>query len=207
MSDPEYLTPLGMDAVAELMNMAMGQAAAALNELVHEEVTLSVPSVRFLPVSEFETDIASSVDDQISVVDQHIEGPFSGDVLLIFPEAKSLELVRSLLGDEISLEELTELEQDALIEIGNILIGALVATLADVLNCRFESELPQYAKRDSDAILLNGCDRSADIVMSVTIAFRLAHSEIDGYLSVVMSAGSMARFRTLIDGFVESVSS
>ena len=30
MSDPEYLTPLGMDAVAELMNMAMGQAAAAL---------------------------------------------------------------------------------------------------------------------------------------------------------------------------------
>lgn len=207
MSDTAYLDPLGMDAVAELMNMAMGHAAASLNELVHEEVTLSVPSVRFVPVSEFSADIANTVDDQISVVDQHIEGPFSGDVLLIFPEAKSLELVRSLLGDEISLEELTELEQDALVEIGNILIGALVGTLADVLNCRFESELPQYAKRNANTILLNGNNKSAEIVMSVTIAFRLSRSEIDGHLSVVMSAGSMARFRTLIEKFVEGISS
>jgi chemotaxis protein CheC len=207
MTDVSQMDELAMDAIAELMNMAMGQAASALNEIVHEEVTLSVPSVRFVSGIEFSADIARTVDEPVSVVDQHIEGPFAGDVLLIFPEAKSLELVRSLLGDEITLEELTELEQDALIEIGNILIGALVSTFADVMGCRFESALPQYAKRNADAILRNGQGASSNIVLSVTIAFRLPSSEIDGYLSVVMSAGSMARFRDMIDDFVESISS
>ena len=63
---------------------------------------------------------------------QSFEGPFSGRALLIFPEAQSLELVRSIVGAEHSLEDVIDLEQEALAETGNIILNACLATIANV---------------------------------------------------------------------------
>ena len=42
------LTELQRDTITELLNIGMGRAAAALNDMVGEEVALSVPSVEVL---------------------------------------------------------------------------------------------------------------------------------------------------------------
>lgn len=144
MKNTDLLSEFEIDAVTELMNMAMGQAAASLNELVHEEVQLSVPSVDFMSPAEFRDTIGKATLDRVSLIDQHVSGPFDGNMLLMFPEENSLELVRTMLGEEVGIEELTELEQDAFIEIGNIIIGAAMATLADALGVEFTSALPTY---------------------------------------------------------------
>ena len=60
-----------------------------------------------------------------------VRGPFSGRALLIFPEAQSLELVRSIVGAEHSLEDVIDLEQEALAETGNIILNACLATIAN----------------------------------------------------------------------------
>ena len=44
------------------------------------------------------------------------QGDIEGRALLIFPEAKSMELVRAVVGGYLPLEELMELEQEALAE-------------------------------------------------------------------------------------------
>jgi hypothetical protein len=70
---------------------------------------------------------------KLVAVQQSFEGPFSGRALLIFPEAQSLELVRSIVGEEHSLEDVIDLEQEALAETGNIILNACLATIANVL--------------------------------------------------------------------------
>jgi len=47
---------------------------------------------------------------------QDFTGAFSGRALLIFPEASSLELVRVVVGRQLSLEDIVNLEDEALAE-------------------------------------------------------------------------------------------
>lgn len=209
MKNTDLLSEFEIDAVTELMNMAMGQAAASLNELVHEEVQLSVPSVDFMSPAEFRDTIGKATLDRVSLIDQHVSGPFDGNMLLMFPEENSLELVRTMLGEEVGIEELTELEQDAFIEIGNIIIGAAMATLADALGIEFTSALPTYARQRPEELLRGGAGPMVpddSTVLFIHIEFGLPHREITGYLSFVMNAGSAEKFKTVIESFIGLVS-
>lgn len=49
MSEAFLLTPLEQDALTELFNIGVGYAASAMNELLNEELRLSVPSIEVLP--------------------------------------------------------------------------------------------------------------------------------------------------------------
>ena len=195
MKNTDLLSEFEIDAVTELMNMAMGQAAASLNELVHEEVQLSVPSVDFMSPAEFRDTIGKATLDRVSLIDQHVSGPFDGNMLLMFPEENSLELVRTML--------------DAFIEIGNIIIGAAMATLADALGVEFTSALPTYARQRPEELLRGGAGPMVpddSTVLFIHIEFGLPHREITGYLSFVMNAGSAEKFKTVIESFIGLVS-
>jgi hypothetical protein len=63
-------------------------------------------------------------------VRQDFSGVFSGRALLIFPEASSLELVRVVVGRQLALEDIVDLEDEALAETGNIILNSWVATIA-----------------------------------------------------------------------------
>ena len=62
-----------------------------------------------------------------------VPGGFFGAALLIFPEKNSLELVRAVAGDHLSFEDILELEQEALAEIGNVILNGCMATIANLL--------------------------------------------------------------------------
>jgi chemotaxis protein CheC len=47
---------------------------------------------------------------------------------LIFLEASSLELMRAILGRQIALSEILDLEDEALAETGNIILNSWVGT-------------------------------------------------------------------------------
>ena len=53
---------------------------------------------------------------------QDFSGAFSGRALLIFPETNSLELVRAAVGRHLPLEDIVDVEDEALAEIGNITV-------------------------------------------------------------------------------------
>lgn len=202
MNAPFSLTELESDALSELMNMAMGQAAASLNQIVDEEVQLSVPTIELMSRTQFARRMASVIDGEAATISQGIQGLFAGEALLIFPEDQSLELVRKFLGSDISLEELTELEQDAFVEIGNIILGTSVATLANTLGYEVTTTLPQYSKQNMADHSVCSPDGPDDMVLFVNIEFKLPHDEISGYLSFVMSAASAHDLKRHIQKYI-----
>jgi len=54
--------------------------------------------------------------------------------MLLFSERDSLSLVKAILTEQIPLEMLSELEEEALTEVGNVVLSACLATFADLLN-------------------------------------------------------------------------
>src|SRR6202034_180052 len=107
-------------------------------------------------------------------VQQSFEGPFSGRALLIFPAAESLELVRSIVGDEHSLEDVIDLEQEALAETGNIILNACLATIANVLHRTMRMSLPSVLRGDGATLFdIRKSDPNADLVLFLYIDFTI----------------------------------
>ncbi len=141
------LDEIDRDAVTEMVNIAIGRAAASLSQLVEDELRLSVPFIDLLTPEqagerlERETKGADTV-----AVRQHFDGHMTGDILLIFPERRSLDLVRSMLHGQVPLDQLTELEREALLEVGNIVLNACLGSLSNQLGLPLESSLPIYVR-------------------------------------------------------------
>ena len=82
-------------------------------------------------------------------VRQDFSGVFSGRALLIFPEASSLELVRVVVGRQLALEDIVDLEDEALAETGNIILNSWVATIANLLKKNLKMSLPVIRRDQS----------------------------------------------------------
>src|SRR5688572_20872137 len=99
--------------------------------MVREEVTLTVPKVALLSRTDAIRTLSERESRDLVAVHQTFEGSIVGRALLIFPEENSLELVRSLVGAELSNEDIIELEQEALAETGNVILNSCLATIAN----------------------------------------------------------------------------
>ena len=133
------LSELQKDALGELLNIGMGRASASLSEMVGEEVELSVPKVDTLSRDEAIIRINSLVGNKVTAIKESFKGAFWGDALLLFPENHSLELVRALIKDDtLPAEMISEMEQEALTEVGNIILNACLGSLANIFQENLE---------------------------------------------------------------------
>jgi chemotaxis protein CheC len=131
-------------------------------------------------------------------------GAFSGRALLIFPEANSLELVRTIVGRELPLEDIVDLEDEALAETGNIILNSWVATIANLLKRGLKMSLPVVVRGDSRRIL-ESIETEQRLILFLHIRFEISKKEIGGYVALLMEIPSIDELRSLIADFVASV--
>jgi chemotaxis protein CheC len=122
---PRY-TELQLDALRELANIASGNAATALSQMLGREVGLSVPRVLALPVADA-IEACGSPDESITSVVIPLEGDIEGLVLLLI-SCEGASALCQLLGVEAG----SEIGDSALREIGNILGTSCLNALASM---------------------------------------------------------------------------
>ena len=198
------LTDLERDALGELSNVAMARAATSLGQMVQVEVQLSVPSVDILTPEAAIAIVSKPGNPNLVAVRQDFSGTFSGRALLIFPEANSLELVRVVVGRQLPLEDIVDLEDEALAETGNIILNSWVAVLANLLKQTLKMSLPVVIRRDQHHIFDSAGPREP-LILFLHIKFDISKREIHGYVALMMDIPSMEELRSLIDEFVNSV--
>ncbi|NQZ81298.1 MAG: chemotaxis protein CheC [Colwellia sp.] len=188
------LSELQKDALGELLNIGMGRASASLSEMVGEEVELSVPKVDTLSQEEAIERIKGLVGDNITAVKESFKGAFWGDALLLFPEEHSLELVRALIKDDtLPLDMLSEMEQEALTEVGNIILNACLGSLANIFQENLEFALPQYSQGSCEDVIKSNTssETSSEGVLLLQMNFALQKTKVSGYLTLIMDVASM----------------
>lgn len=198
------LTDIERDALGEVSNIAMARAANSLRQLVEHEVLLSVPAIEILS-QEAATQIVAKPDNpNLVAVRQDFSGAFSGRALLIFPEANSLELVRAVVGRQLSLEDIVDLEDEALAETGNIILNSWVATIANLLKRGLKMSLPVVVRGDSRR-MFESVETQKNLILFLHIKFEISKREIRGYVALLMDIPSIDELRLLIADFVTSV--
>jgi chemotaxis protein CheC len=205
-NDVVELTDIEHDAIAEIANMGVSRAASSLRRMVGEHVVLSVPAVRVVS-----RQTASALAERRNVsklvaVQQTFAGPFSGKALLIFPEAQSLELVRSILGEEHSLDDIIDLEHEALAETGNVILNACLATIANVLRRTMHVSLPSIVRGDGSALFEADAESVAgDLVLFLYIDFALEARNIQGFIALVMDLPSIMALKAIVHDFIDDI--
>jgi chemotaxis protein CheC len=203
-SEPVVLTELELDALTELVNLGVSNAATSLREMVREEVLLSVPKVTIVSREEAITNLDQRESRRLIAVHQDFEGDLRGRALLIFPEAKSMELVRAVVGSELSLDELVELEQEALAETGNVLLNGCLGTIANHLERSLKISLPEVVHGDGPEFFnLHPNTSVSDSVLFIYINFAVRQRDISGYIAMLLDLPSLATLKELLGIFIE----
>jgi chemotaxis protein CheC len=198
------LTELERDALGEIANIAMGRAANSIRTMVGHQVLLSVPAVEIVP-KEAAAQIVGTPDNRILVaVRKDFTGAFSGRALLIFPESSSLELMRAVVGRSLSLEDVVGFKDEALAEIGNVILNNWVATIANLLKRSLPTSLPVVIRGDGKRVF-EVEDSTTTFVLFLRIKFEINQFQMEGYVALLMEIPSILELRSLVAEFVISI--
>lgn len=187
------LTDLESDLLCELFNIGVGRAAKSLSLMTNQEVKLSVPTIDFMTTAQMAKKFA--VAQKICGVGQAISGTFDAQSLLLFPESNSLEVVRAMLGDNLPDEMLGEMQQEAMSEIGNIVLSACIGSISNAMDGKVIVELPNFYFEDSEKLLDMVAESADDVVFFMTIDMTLTKSQVVGYLAFILGPMSMTSLR------------
>ncbi len=177
-----------LDTLQEIMNMAFGTAAAELAEVVDVFIRLRTPEIKIIPINELPAFLARDIPNfqKTSVVEQQYRGQGDGMALLLFPPGAEKLLISffqpedsEILASDIRLE----LEQEVLLEIGNVLIGATVGRLFELLDRRINYMPPRttggYAFED---LLRRGAFTKDDFAITLRAEFSFEDRQVEGQL-------------------------
>lgn len=198
---------LALDALTEIFNIGVGSAADLLSQMVRgEKVSLSVPLLRVVPRDQLVAALPMPAEQRLCAIRQLFAGPVNTEAILMFPEDRSRELVRIIVGAgaEVPLAQITEMEQDALGEVGNIILNSVVAALADQLALTFDGGLPTV-EVCSVADLFTAAGRG-EAVLLLQIDFDLAERAIHGDMAFILDVASVDALTRSIDTYLLSIS-
>jgi chemotaxis protein CheC len=200
------LSPIQLDALAEVFNIGAGRAAASLSEIVNDEVRLSVPRVEIRKWDGQYQNLIQIPARRFGAVSQQFSGPFNAEAILLFSEDHALEIVKDMMGSQMGLDDLAEFEQEAMCELGNIILNACLSAMADMLKLSLNSSLPSYRVAHSDEVFINiddSQDQSFILILHIDLEIERRHSK--GQLLFVLSSMSLQNLVTHIDLFLGNI--
>jgi chemotaxis protein CheC len=179
-----------------MFNTGMGSAAAELSDLVEEEVHLSVPDFQLLPINEVISRIGASPGQIVNIVSVRLSGDIDGDGMLLFPETRSLDLVRTFAdGDDQDINEgnMTGQELEALTEVSGIVLNHLITTLSDFLSFTINTSIPTCYHDNIDYLLATP-EGQASVIMFVGMSFSVKSLKLNGDILFLQNLESTEAF-------------
>ncbi|GAA4021924.1 hypothetical protein GCM10022409_02050 [Hymenobacter glaciei] len=142
------MTELERDIIREILNIGLARAADSFAVIAQERVLLEVPSIDLL----VSNDILSKVREYQSrhvAIQSDIRGEFNGTTLMFFSGQHVQRLSRVCLRMQTTESlEVNELQESLLLEISNIITGALVTQLANILKANIYGAPPIAPRGD-----------------------------------------------------------
>ncbi len=206
------LDSLHKDLLGEVFNLGAGRAAASLSELLGNdlEIGLSVPRTDVLTMTEMAELIQDGKDEEFCGVSLNHKGELSGDSFLVYTHKESMRLVQLLMGGGLGQEvgdraDFTDMHEDALLEVGNLVLNACLSSVANFLSLEFESDVPHLYSGDCMKIISNdGVFPVDQLVLYVQIAFSIEDEGLNGYMGLCLNMDAMASLETHLKHYIDT---
>ncbi|MFH0968802.1 MAG: chemotaxis protein CheC [Methanobacteriota archaeon] len=179
-----------LDGIRELVNIGIGRSAGSLNTLTGHHVTLHVPDISFLRIEDLNTQITTPYP-LFSVVNQDYSGAFVGTTVLMFPEKSAESLFLLLTGEEERNQENDELWQMTLLEVGNIIVNAVMGSITNILGKNLTFHLPEYREDSLEHLVESSRFAESKYVIVARSTFSVVDKNIQGEILLILADQSI----------------
>lgn len=197
------------EILQEIMNIAFGNATADLAEVIDIYVELNAPSIQVLGIGDIPDYLIKRMNfhTETSIVAQNFWGDFKGSGILLLPNRSGRSLIAILDDDEINdfnMKPIAGQEKEVLMEVGNILIGACVGKVCELLNTFVTYTPPQIIHQNSDgySAFIESFDPSQTAIIMETI-FRFQKIDINGLLLLITNQEAIEWLQKALHDFME----
>ena len=142
------MSELERDIIREILNIGLARAADSFAVIAQERVMLEVPNLDLLPSSSIIERVREYQASYVAI-QSDIRGDFNGSTFMFFSGQHVQRLSKVCLRMQVTDSlKLNELQESLLLEISNIITGALVTQLANILKANIYGAPPQVPTGD-----------------------------------------------------------
>jgi chemotaxis protein CheC len=190
------LAEFQMDVLKEVGNIGAGHAATALSTLLDKPIDMLVPKVRMLPFEEI-CESVGGAETVVLAIFLRVEGDAPGNMFFVLNLESAKNMLRHLIGFDEKVEDpYTEMELSALNEIGNILAGSYLSSLADFTHLHMLPTVPSLSIDMAGAILSYGLlqfGQMGDQALLIDTKFFEGENEVQGHFFLIPDPHSFAK--------------
>lgn len=192
----ELFESVQLDVLKEVGNIGAGNAATALSKMLQTKIDMNVPMVKVLSFDHIE-DYIGGGDKLVVTIFLRIEGDAPGNMFFMLDMESAHNLIQHILGNDEEPDHFDEMELSALQEIGNILAGSYLSSLADFTNLELVPSVPAISIDMAMAILGYGLielGRDGDYALVIDTTFSNGDEKVEGHFFLIPDPPS---FKTL----------
>lgn len=183
--DPlKHIADFQIDVLKEVGNIGAGHAATALSKMLNKPVDMKIPLVTILPFEQITESLGGSEEVVIAIF-LRVVGEAPGNMFFILSHESAKKLLGQMAGIESPDTELfSDMEVSALQEIGNILVGSYLSSLADFTQLNLLPTVPSLAIDMAGAILSFGLiqfGQMGDHALLIDTKFLEGDYEVEGH--------------------------
>jgi chemotaxis protein CheC len=195
-SDFERFGETQLDVLREIGNIGAGHAATALSNLLGKPVNMDMPKVKLIPFDEIAEQVGG-LEAVVVAIFLRIQGEIAGNLFLLMPVESAKQLLREMTYVESSDGMyFNEMEVSALSEIGNILAGSYLTSLADFIQVMLSPTVPGFAVDMAGAILTYGLlsfGDAGDTALLIETSFLNGSNRFEGHLFMIPDPESLEK--------------
>lgn len=190
MQDQKNVDGMDWDVLTEIANIGAGNAVTALSQMISNKIDMHVPKVNMLTFSEL-SEILGGPETLVAGIMVSLEDDIDGYMLFMLENESAHHLVSQIMGhppmEEIP-ETFSEIEQSALMEIGNIITGAYLNSISKMTELNIKTSIPHIAIDMAGAILSVPAiefGKLGDKALLIESRFRDMDIDISGYFIMI----------------------
>jgi len=202
------LTQERRETLQEMINIGFGRSMASLADLLGVHIELSVPDVVVIRCEELLDYLINVMDgvEDVSLVQQGFRGEFFGEAVLAMPGMAGRELV-VMLGEDSGFQpalEMGQLEMEALLEVGNVVIGACLGQFAELLQTNLSFTPPSVLMENIHSTYFQEVLRARPgHALLIQTNFGVDQRAVTGFLLILMPEDCLQWLFREVDQFLE----
>ncbi|MDD1695195.1 MAG: chemotaxis protein CheC [Methanoregula sp.] len=201
------LSTVQADAIQELGNIGAAHAATTLSQMLGSTVEMSVPAIKAIDISELGTYMG---DESAAMVAFELQGeiPHGGFVIFYISKESAIRLTNTMLGMTDMDRAMNEMDESALIEVGNIMVSAFLDATAELLGFIMLPSPPALSldmAHAAMASLIAQMGEDVDEVLLFSTELVCEEHKIDSDIIMLPETTTLARIVELMENMMKGI--
>jgi chemotaxis protein CheC len=201
MNDVIEITELERDFIREMVNIGLAKAADSFAVIARDKVLLSVPEVQIMDPREVPRVLPEN-DRTDTVVQSDVKGEVNGKTFILFNQNEAGRLAEICIGKEEDYKgNYAAMKRSLLLETSNILTGAIITQLANILKLHIYGSAPlvvPFALRKSFQDLISDFPVFKPFILTINTRFVNAGKLVELPLVIIFDMDTIEKILVII---------